>query len=216
MSPVAYISTGGEEIFGGAATTKSLPGGRKAIKRERGEYGKRYFYDPVTKRYYKDEALMRHMRGEAESAPKGNVNIDEPSMPEKGRLAQIANDFIDGHGDIDRLIAEINGIDGKRVKSEVTGNIPDVQHRRRWQHSALRPIDPDKPIRVISQKQLQSGADINTLLGKSSIKDFEVGYVDGSASYGTKLAESSFKPFNPVQTHQPVRLSAHTKRPKYQ
>jgi len=198
MSPVSYVSTGGEEIFGGAATTKSLPGGRKAVKRERAEYGKGYFYDPVTKQNYKDEALMRYMRGEAESAPKADVNIDEPSMPERSRLTQIANDFVDGHGDLDRLIAEVNGVDTKRVKGEVSGNVPDVPNiDADGRILALRPVDPDKPIRVISQKQLQSGADINTLLGKSSIKDFEVGYVDGSATYGTKLAESSFEPFTP-------------------
>jgi len=198
LSPVRYVSTGGEEIFGGAATTKSLPNNRKQIQREKAQKGKPYFYDPVTKKFYRDEALMRYMRGEAEKAPGKDVNIDEPSMPERQRLAEIASSFVDEHQDIDRLIAELTNVDTVRVAREAKGNVPDVPNiDADGKILALRPKDPEKPIRVISQKQLQSGADINTLLGKSDINDFEVGYVDGSSTYGTKLAESSFEPFTP-------------------
>ena len=203
---IKYTSLGGEKIYGTGQGKMQGYGdeGKKKFVQPRAKKGEVLYLDKRGKAYRSVEAL----EGWDTVKPEDGVDVDEPYIPKSKRLRD-AGAVLRGGGSIQDYLDAIKGINSKSVAQETanttpTSNIPDLPaYNEEGMRLAILPNDPDKNIRVISNKQIEAGKGAADLIGKMPEDEYTIGYVNGSATTGSRLAVDSFVPWKADEIDPP-------------
>ena len=207
---IKYTSLGGEKIYGTGQGKMQGYGdeGKKKFVQPRAKKGEVLYLDKRGKAYRSVEAL----EGWDTVKPEDGVDVDEPYIPKSKRLRD-AGAVLRGGGSIQDYLDAIKGIDSKSVAQETanttpTSNIPDLPaYNEEGMRLAILPNDPDKNIRVISNKQIEAGKGAADLIGKMPEDEYTIGYVNGSATTGSRLAIDSFVPWK-ADSAEPKKIKS--------
>lgn len=192
---VKYTSLGGEKVYATNQGKMKEYGteGKKKFVQSRAKKGETLYVDSRGKSYRSIEAL----EGWETVKPEDGLDVDEPYIPKAKKLRE-AGAVLRGGGSIKDYLDAVKGIDSKSVAKETANTtpltvIPDLPAiDEDGMRLAVLPNDPDKNIRVISNKQIEAGKTLSDLVGKMPDGEWTAGYVNGSATTGSRLANDSF------------------------
>ena len=193
---VKYVSLGGERVYGTEKGRMKEYGdeGKKKFVQQRAKKGEVLYVDSRGKSYRSVELLD----GYADARPKDGVNVDEPFIPHNVALRDAGAKLRAG-GTMEEYLEAIKGVDAKEIVKETSVDSSDIPELPAFNEQGMRlailPNDPDKNIRVLSNKQIDAGKGAKDLIGKMSEDEYTIGYVNSSSTTGSRLANDSFKPW---------------------